>query len=173
MVEMYAELFRLMSKVHCRKNSLAPHDSFMVQKPQQSGITRRTFLSRLFKGFLAAIAAALVYPLARFTRFTVKPQPRYIVIRKNIAKGSSYTEHDFILFILDEGPIAISRRCTHLGCRVNYRKEIELIECPCHQSRFTLTGVRVAGPAKDNLSVFPVRTLYDDTGIINGYEVTI
>lgn len=145
----------------------------MVQNPQQPEISRRKFLIRTFKGIMAVAAAAFAYPLVRFTRFTVKPKPRYIVVRKNIPPGGSYTEHDFILFVLDQGPIAVSRRCTHLGCRVNYRKELELIECPCHQSRFTSTGERVAGPAKDNLAAFPVRTLHDDTGNINGYEVTI
>ena len=145
----------------------------MAQASQQPVNTRRQFLTNIFKGFLGIAAAALVYPLVRFTSFSVKPKPRYIVIRKNIPVGGSYTEHDFILFLFDQGPVAISRRCTHLGCRVHYRQELQLIECPCHQSRFTLDGVRVAGPAKDNLSTYPVRLLHDDSGKVNGYEVTI
>ena len=145
----------------------------MVYKSTQPDTTRRQFLTRIFKWIMAIAAAAFVYPLLRFTGFTVKPQPRYIVIRKNISTGGSYTEHDFILFLFDHGPVAISRRCTHLGCRVHYRQELDLIECPCHQSRFTLTGERIAGPAEKNLAVFPVRILQDDTGEVNGYEVTI
>jgi len=145
----------------------------MAHKPTQPSPGRRQFLTRLLKGSLAVAAAALSYPLLRFSAFKVKPQPRYIVIKKQIPVGGSYTEHDFILFLFDQGPVAISRRCTHLGCRVLYRQELDLIECPCHQSRFTVTGERISGPAKDNLAVYPVRVILDDNGEANGYEVTI
>ncbi|HEJ84188.1 MAG TPA: hypothetical protein ENO25_06425, partial [Desulfobacteraceae bacterium] len=126
----------------------------MGHHPKQPEPGRRRFLNRLLKGSMGAAAAVLLYPLLRFTGFTVKPQPRYIVIRKDIPVGGSYTEHDFILFMFEQGPAAISRRCTHLGCRVLYRQELDLIECPCHQSRFTLAGERIAGPAKDDLAVY-------------------
>ncbi len=145
----------------------------MVHSPKQPGSSRRQFLGTTFKSIVAIATAALSYPLLRFTKFRVKPKPRYVVIRKNIPVGSSYTEHDFILFVLENGPVAISRRCTHLGCRVQYRQELDLIECPCHQSRFTVAGVRVAGPATENLGVYPVRVLHDDIGSVNGYEVTV
>ena len=145
----------------------------MAQASHQTITTRRQFLNKLFKGFLGITAAALTYPFLRFINFSVKPKPRYIVVRKNIPVGSSYMEHDFLLFVTPEGPWAISRRCTHLGCRVLYRQELQLIECPCHQSRFTLQGERVAGPAKENLTIYPVRELLDEEGMVNGYEVTI
>ena len=145
----------------------------MAHEPKQPSTSRRTFLTRLLKGSIAIAATALIYPLLRFSGFNVKPQPRYIVIRKNIPLGGSYTEHDFILFLLEDGPVAISRRCTHLGCRVHFRQELDIIECPCHQSRFTLGGERIAGPAEKNLATFPVRILHDDKGDVNGYEVTI
>lgn len=145
----------------------------MANNSTKTVTSRRQFLSRLLKGIMAVSAVAFVYPLLRFTGFTVKPQPRYIVIKKTIPVGGSYTEHDFILFQLDQGPVAISRRCTHLGCRVHYRQELDIIECPCHQSRFTLTGERISGPAQKNLTVYPVRTLQDDNSEAIGYEVTI
>ena len=145
----------------------------MARASIQQDISRRQFLSRTFKIIIAVASATLAYPLLRFTEFSVKPKPRHIVVRKHIPVGGSYTEHDFILFISKEGPFALSRRCTHLGCKVLYRQEFELIECPCHQSRFDLSGKRVAGPAKGNLTVYPVRVLEDDAGNVNGYEVTI
>lgn len=135
--------------------------------------SRRQFLNKIFRGILGVTAAALTYPFLRFINFSVKPKPRYIVVRKNIPIGGFYTEHDFILFVFENGPVAISRRCTHLGCRVLFRQELQLIECPCHQSRFTLQGERVAGPAKKKLTKFKVRQLLDDNKQVNGYEVTI
>ena len=134
---------------------------------------RRRFLTRQLQWLLAGILAALALPLLRFAGFTVKPRPRYVTVSKNLAPGSVHTDHDFLLFVGTEGARAVSRRCTHLGCRVNFRKELSLIECPCHQSQFSPEGTRLAGPAKENLALYPVRTLKDDLGKITGYEVTL
>lgn len=142
-----------------------------IAKQHETG--RRQFLTRTIKGILAAAAVTFVYPLLRFTGFTVKPKPRLIVIRRILPVGGSYTEHDFILFQFEKGPVAVARRCTHLGCRVNYRQELEVIECPCHQSRFTPEGKLVKGPAQKDLAVYPVRLLQDNDGNVNGYEVTV
>lgn len=128
---------------------------------------------KYFRWTLAITSAALFYPLLRFSGYTVKPKPRYIAVHKKILVGSVYTDHDFILFMLNDGPIAVSRRCTHLGCRVNFRQELDVIECPCHQSRFSIMGTRLAGPAKQNLSTFPVKRLEDNNGETTGYIVTI
>ena len=134
---------------------------------------RRRLLARQLKWLLAAILAVLATPLLRFAGFTVKPRPRYVTVSKKLAAGSVHTDHDFLLFVSATGARAVSRRCTHLGCRVNFRKELSLIECPCHQSQFNPEGMRLAGPAKKNLASYPVRTLKDDLGRITGYEVTL
>lgn len=135
--------------------------------------SRRQFLLRYFRWTLTITAAALFLPLLRFSGFTVKPQPRHVTVNKKLPVGGVYTDQDFILFMLDEGPAAVSRRCPHLGCRVHYRQELGLIECPCHQSRFTIAGTRIAGPARQNLAVFPVKQLQDNNGETTGYRVTI
>ncbi|GAB4342590.1 MAG: hypothetical protein Kow0089_17740 [Desulfobulbaceae bacterium] len=127
----------------------------------------------MISAILGLAGISLLYPLLRFAGFTVKPKPRYVVVKRTIPVGDAHTDHDFILFNLKEGPLAVSRRCTHLGCRVHYRPELEQIECPCHQSRFTPAGVRVSGPAQRNLTVFPVRELLDENGVVTGYEVTL
>lgn len=135
--------------------------------------SRRRFLARQLRWLLAGTLAALATPLLRFAGFTVKPKPRYLTVNKKLPPGSVHTEHDFILFVASAGARAVSRRCTHLGCRVNYRKELGIIECPCHQSRFSPEGTRQAGPAQRDLATFPVRILKDDQGATTGYEVTL
>jgi cytochrome b6-f complex iron-sulfur subunit len=122
---------------------------------------------------VAITSVILAYPLLRFTNHTVKPQPRHITVSKKLTIGGVHTGHDFILFMLDSGPLAVSRRCTHLGCRVNFRQELKLIECPCHQSRFSTAGTRLAGPAKQDLPTFAVKVIEDEKGEITGYVVTI
>lgn len=43
---------------------------------------------------------------------------------------------------------AYSRVCIHLWCLVDYKKEKDLIECPCHGSQYRKEdGYAVAGPA--------------------------
>ncbi|MDD3617835.1 MAG: ubiquinol-cytochrome c reductase iron-sulfur subunit [Desulfobulbaceae bacterium] len=145
----------------------------MVPRIPQQDPGRRRFLAKLLKWMTSVTLAVLAFPLLRFTGFTVKPQPRYIKVNKNLAVGGSHTDHDFILFLLEDGPVAVSRRCTHLGCRVNYRQESDIIECPCHQSRFTPEGKVVAGPAQKDLPNYPVRVLQDENGMTSGYEVTV
>jgi cytochrome b6-f complex iron-sulfur subunit len=145
----------------------------MSSPTPQPDSSRRRFLARQLKWLLAGTLAALATPLLRFAGFTVKPKPRYVTVNKKLPPGSVLTEHDFILFVADTGARAVSRRCTHLGCRANFRKELGIIECPCHQSQFSPEGTRLAGPAQKNLATFPVRVLKDDQGAITGYEVTL
>ncbi|MCW5208081.1 Rieske 2Fe-2S domain-containing protein, partial [Desulfobulbus sp. US2] len=65
------------------------------------------------------------------------------------------------------------RTCTHLGCRVNFLEDQQLIECPCHQSRFTEQGKRLRGPAERDLPAFAVAVQKDADGVITEYVVTI
>ena len=48
-----------------------------------------------------------------------------------------------------EGVFAVSTVCTHLGCIV--KPGPEGFDCPCHGSRFDLTGRRLGGPATEGL----------------------
>ncbi|MCI5127197.1 MAG: hypothetical protein D3907_01580, partial [Candidatus Electrothrix sp. AUS3] len=49
----------------------------------------------------------------------------------------------------------------------------QIIECPCHQSRFTAQGKRLRGPAERDLPIFAVAVQKDADGTITGYVVTI
>jgi cytochrome b6-f complex iron-sulfur subunit len=46
-----------------------------------------------------------------------------------------------------EGFFALSAICTHLGCLTAYKPDLGIIACPCHGSKFTKYGVKIAGPA--------------------------
>ncbi len=47
----------------------------------------------------------------------------------------------------DEGFIAMSAVCTHLGCMTRYDEADERVVCPCHGSVFSKTGAVTSGPA--------------------------
>ncbi len=46
-----------------------------------------------------------------------------------------------------DGFYALSSVCTHLGCMTQYQREQNEIDCPCHGSRFELSGEVKKGPA--------------------------
>lgn len=103
---------------------------------------------------LALLALAL--PLLRFIGFKVPRKPRIIELSSAAPASGVVTHAEFILFDREGRTWAVSRKCTHLGCRVGYHELGNYLECPCHQSRFTPEGAVVHGPAKVNLTIYPV-----------------
>jgi len=61
--------------------------------------------------------------------------------------------------------VAITSRCSHLGCSVRWILAADRFICPCHGSVFDLEGVRVAGPAPRPLDRFFTR-LNKRTGLV-------
>lgn len=43
--------------------------------------------------------------------------------------------------------VALSDVCTHQGCNVRYDRVGKVLNCPCHGSRFSLSGTVLRGPA--------------------------
>jgi len=57
----------------------------------------------------------------------------------------------------DGGFLALSRRCTHLGCTVPWVAEEKRFLCPCHSSSFDIRGEIVRPPAPRALDLFLVK----------------
>lgn len=51
---------------------------------------------------------------------------------------------------------ALYRKCVHLGCSVPFCDTSLLFECPCHGSKYRLSGEFYGGPAPRGLDRFPV-----------------
>jgi glycine/D-amino acid oxidase-like deaminating enzyme/nitrite reductase/ring-hydroxylating ferredoxin subunit len=57
----------------------------------------------------------------------------------------------------DDGTLyAVSPRCTHLGCLVQWNNAERSWDCPCHGSRFALDGTVLEGPAVHRLERKPL-----------------
>ncbi len=115
---------------------------------------RRGVLHGIFYGVLALLG----YPVLRFVGFTLPRKPVQVQVEQSVPSRSGIlARDDFFLFDRNGKNWAVSRRCTHLGCRVNYREEGNFLECPCHQSRFRAEdGAVLHGPALRPLPLYPV-----------------
>jgi len=123
---------------------------------QEKSYSRRTYLS-----FLGALA--FLYPLLQFAGFKIPKKPNYININKPVTLSGYLLTTEFILFDRDDKCWALSRKCTHLGCKLNYHEDRDILECPCHQSRFNVeTGQVMKGPAQKPLTFLPVEKRQDE-----------
>lgn len=52
---------------------------------------------------------------------------------------------------------ALSGRCTHQGCHVQWRQDASAFVCPCHGGRYDAQGKVLQGPPPAPLAPFPVR----------------
>lgn len=71
---------------------------------------------------------------------------------------------------IDGELVAISEKCTHLGCRVPWCDSSGQFECPCHGSQFNRAGDYRIGPAPRGMDRHPIEIgaedglVYIDTG---------
>jgi cytochrome b6-f complex iron-sulfur subunit len=85
-----------------------------------------------------------------------------------------YTDGKFWLVNLDtegpngeprEGVLAIYKVCTHLGCLYEWVPVTGRFECPCHGSKFALTGDYLVGPARRSLDRFVIKAVSPDGSV--------
>ena len=63
----------------------------------------------------------------------------------------------------DGGFLAVSRKCTHLGCTVPWSDKEKKFVCPCHALAFDITGEVISPPAPRALDVYH---LYIENNIV-------
>ena len=108
------------------------------------------------RSILVAGLLVLVYPFYRFVNYKIPVKPRRIEVNQKPTANGILLEKDTVLFDRDGKSWAVSRKCTHLGCKIHYNEIGGYLECPCHHSRFTPEGEVIQGPAKKHLPVYAV-----------------
>jgi cytochrome b6-f complex iron-sulfur subunit len=58
-------------------------------------------------------------------------------------------------------PKAVSPRCTHTGCTVEWHKATNSFICPCHNAEFDAQGAVKRGPAEKPLPTYAVKVEAD------------
>ncbi len=133
-----------------------------VPTPEAAG--RRTFLDRAWKvlGLVAAaeaiaVAAAFLWPRRDASRSAVALFVAGPVAEFTPESVRAFPAGQFYLVRLaDGGFLALSSRCTHLGCTVPWNEKERRFPCPCHASAFDLRGDVLSPPAQRALDLFPV-----------------
>jgi len=83
-----------------------------------------------------------------------------------VGSVTPFPEARFYLSRVESGFLALSRKCTHLGCVVPWQKDEPSLDkiasqgrfnCPCHGGMFDRYGQVVAGPPPRPLDLYPVR----------------
>lgn len=126
-------------------------------------LTRRGFFGwglAMFSGMgslIAFLAATLRMPLPSL--LPGRSRQFRIGEREDFPPGTTryFEDQQTFVFADQEGIFAMSATCTHLGCIV--RREQQQFTCPCHGSRYDLTGRVLQGPAPKSLSWYAVQRL--------------
>lgn len=119
-------------------------------------INRREFFSKGIGKVLWALGAAFVaYPALSFMSFR-KVMKKTVVFSPDEQLSSVNLKEGVFLVKREKEAYALSARCTHLGCIINYDPVSQRFRCPCHGSVFDLSGQRVDGPAKRALEKVPM-----------------
>jgi len=125
-----------------------------IPKPKSIRRTRRSLLTRRVLLFLGGLA--LIEPVLRFIGFHIPRKPERIEVAQQLAPGKFTVTPHFILFAAETTAWAVSRKCTHLGCTLNYSENEDMLICPCHQSHFSPKGLVLKGPAEKPLAIYDV-----------------
>jgi Rieske Fe-S protein len=128
--------------------------------------SRRSFLNILWAGLSILAGLELIIMIFTFLK-RGKSQERQGLTEEIIEAGSvdsfplnSVTANIRGRFYLcrmeDGGFIALSSRCTHLGCTVPWDDKEKRFICPCHGSSFDMRGAVITSPAPRPLDIYQV-----------------
>jgi cytochrome b6-f complex iron-sulfur subunit len=148
----------------------------MPLKSADSPVPRRSFLDWLLGLGVVGTLASAGFPVIRF----LKPLPnqgpggplrltpdettkldnnRFVIVRSGTRR--------LLVFEDDHQKLrALSAKCTHEGCTVQYVPGDNVIWCACHNGRYDLDGRVLSGPPPRPLPQFPVQR-EDDSVIVS------
>lgn len=98
------------------------------------------------------------------SRFELGAPPRKVDVVAPVIQDAWVAARDLVLgaaWIRRTGPKlddldARSSICPHLGCAIGYDAAQKNYLCPCHDSRFSITGEKLSGPSERGLDQLPL-----------------
>jgi cytochrome b6-f complex iron-sulfur subunit len=145
----------------------------MTGAENQSG-SKRNFLKVILSGGLVALAGSILYPIFAYLKPPKQSEVEVTSVKagkasdmeKDSGKIVKFGSKPVILIKTAEGNLkAFSAVCTHLDCTVQYKKELGLIWCACHNGKYDLTGRNVSGPPPRPLDEYRVTLQGDEISV--------
>ena len=129
---------------------------------------KRGFLGWILSGGIAALLASVIYPIYKYVIPPESGEANVSQIKlpfdldelKADAKHSrifKFGRNLGLVVLTADGEVkAFSALCTHLDCTVQYRDDLEIIWCACHNGRYDLEGRNISGPPPRPLEQYAV-----------------
>ncbi len=136
--------------------------------------SRRSFLKYILGGSLIAFIGAVLYPVIAFLK---PPKSKSVEISSiKVCKVNDLPNDSGLIFKFGNKPGILVRTpkgdfrafdatCTHLDCTVQYKKDMGVIWCACHNGKYDLNGRNISGP--------PPRPLIPFKVIVQGDEIFV
>ena len=146
--------------------------------PAEETPSRRSFGYAIIYGLGALISAALAVPATLYLLVPPKTRkeqswveagdisqlppgaPEEMTFRRVHTDGwKIYSEKGtaWVVKTAEGKVMAFSPACTHLGCAYHWDAGKSEFHCPCHESRFSMDGTVLSGPAPRPLDRFEVK----------------
>ncbi len=158
----------------------------MEETAPESGVTRRQFLGRAWWAAIVVLAleavgglVASMWPSLKEGSFGTKVKIASVeeALAMPVGTVMSFTEQRFYLSRVEDGFLALYRKCTHVGCVVPWVGDdpsedglasTGRFNCPCHGAIFDRYGMVHAGPAPRPLDIFPITIEGDELVVDTG-----
>lgn len=75
--------------------------------------------------------------------------PTLFNFNRTKVNGWEKTVNSYGVYVIrqsDGSIVALSNKCTHLSCRVNWKQDASAYICPCHDAYFDINGLKIKGP---------------------------
>ena len=140
----------------------------------EQNVSRRSFLDRFIAVIGIAFASSVLYPIVRYL---IPPKSGEAAASQvKLPFGRAELEADprksrtfrfgrqlGIIILTSSGELkAVSALCTHLDCTVQYRPDMSVLWCACHNGKYDLNGGNVSGPPPRPLERFAVNEVGSD-----------
>jgi cytochrome b6-f complex iron-sulfur subunit len=134
------------------------------REPSPPEPSRRSFLNKLWLGLgIMAIFefAGLVIAYLRPNKRRATSGEIETIIEAGLEESfplnsvTAFVRGKFYLCRMEDGGfLAVSRKCTHLGCTVPWLDKEKKFACPCHGSVFDIRGEVLSPPAPRALNIY-------------------
>ncbi len=140
----------------------------MNKEIKNQPIKRRNFISIIFSLSLFTWLAAVFYPVFKYL---LPPKVQEVSVNNinigeindfpiNSSKIVRFGRNPVLVIRKDSGDFrALSAKCTHLDCNVQYKSDTKQIWCACHNGFYNLEGKNISGPPPEPLSQYIVNII--------------